>query len=299
MVQATDPIQENPAMPPIKDLLDVLLGAVLPALAVAAMVMAAVERLGDAKQAPAGAILGLIAGVALGWWLRNVLPFVPGDSAWNRLPWAGLIAFAIGRVAYLADVHSSDGWLLRGLTALGLAWWVVPEQARHELVWLAPALAAAIWANWMLLDLLATVPGSSSVAATIALSLLVAAVVLLQAGIARYMEAMLVVTAAFAGIAVVAYLRRLEIGAVVPAIAVALPGMLMMGQTQSSVTEIHWSAFALPALAPLMLAAALPFSHWPKIRVHYLRIGLVLVPLVAATILALQAGPPDFGQPEW
>lgn len=287
-------------MPPIHLLLDVIFIAILPALITAALVTTAVIWLGDVKQAPAGAALGLLAGAALGVWLRGVYPLTPpADIAWNRLPWAALIALCVGRVAYLADVHHHDGWLLRGAAALGIAWWVIPESNRDEIVWLAPALAAVIWANWMLLELAAASPGSSSVAAVVILSLFAAGGVLIHAGIGKFLDVTLVLAAALAGVLVVAFFFRTQIGAVLPALAVVLPTLLLTGQQTTAVTAIHWSVYALPALAPLTLAATLPCTHWPKARLHALRIVLVLIPVVMALILArVQGGPLDVGEPE-
>ena len=73
-----------------------------------------------------------------------------------------------------------------------------------------------------------------------------------------------------------------------------------MGQ-QETFSDVPWYTFALPALAPLLLAEALPLSHWQGTRLHVLRMLLMsllmLLPLAAAMYLALDAGPLDFGEP--
>lgn len=288
-------------MPPLKDLLEVLLGTVLPALAAAALVMAAVERLGDARQASSGAALGLVAGVAVGLWLRGVVPLTPpAELAWNRLPWAAGLALCVGRVARLLDSHAGDGWLLRAGASGAIAWWVVPASAQDLTPWLVPAFACAIWANWMLLDLCADQPASASVAVAAILAVVVAGGVLLFASIAKLMETSVVLASAFAGVVLVAQWRRVEFGGAVPALAVALPGLLVMGHQTTSVTAIHGFVYALPALAPLLLAVTFPFLDGPRGRLHVLRIAIVLVPLLVAMILVrLQAGPLDVGAPEW
>jgi hypothetical protein len=294
-------------MPPLDAVWDLLCYAILPAFATAAIVTAAIERIGGPKQARTGAALGLIAGVALGFWWRSTLPFVPGDSTWNRLAWAALIALCVDRVAHLTD----DGNLLRGAASFGIAWWVIPENVRTEIPWLTLAFAAAMWLNWMLLEMFAGRGGfqppntrrleaaATDVGVCVVLSLLVAGGVLVFAGIARHMEAAIVLAMAFAGVSVVAAWRQFDLRAAIPAIAVMLPGLLVMGNRESSVETIHWAAFALPAIAPLMLAASLPFQHWPRKRSIVLRIGLVLIPLIIAMILARQGGSLDFGEPDW
>lgn len=282
-------------MPPWDAVWDLLRTAIVPSFAAAAIVAAAVERIGGPKQARSGAALGLIAGVALGFYWRNILPFVPGDSAWNRLPWAALIALCVGCVAHRTD----DGWFPRGAASFGIAFWVIPDDVRADVPWLVVAYAALMWMNWMLLDILADESNNSSLGASMVLALLVAGGVLVFAGIARYMETAIVLAMALAGVALIAWWRQFDLGATVPAVAVLLPGLLLVGKQQTFVESIHWTAFALPALAPLCLAATLPIRDWPKARLSALRIALVLVPLMIAMALARQAGALDLGEPDW
>jgi hypothetical protein len=288
---------------------------VLPALTAAALVMAVVERLGGAKQAAAGAALALCVGAALGLFVRDAAPGMQkdslqatfaalgeaktlqtalaafgnalnlGQSTWSRLPWAILAALVVGRLAYLADVHSSDGWLVRGGAAIAIAWLLLPEADRHDFVWMVPALATTIALLWIILDRLAAQPGSSSVALGVVFSLLVAAQVMLHAGTTSLMDALVVVGFAFIGVALIAYRRGVEFGGAIPAVAVALPALLLMGQ-RTTYSKLPWIVFALPACAPLLLAVTLPFMHWPKVRLHMVRLVLVLAPLIAAAVLA-------------
>ena len=289
----------------------------LPALMAAALVMAAMARFGAPKQAPAGAALGLMVGAFLGLWLRDSASFVvagspavllsalpdvlilnPGDSNWNRLPWAILASLCVGRLAYLADVHSSDGWLLRGGAAVGIAWWIIPDSSRQEEVWLTPAFALVVWLEWVVLDHLSAQPGSSSVAVALTLSLLVAGGVLIHAGTARLMDAAIVLACAFLGVWLISFWHGIEFGGAMPAIAVALPALLLMGHQTQAEEKMHWSAFALAGCAPLVLAATLPFSRWPKLWLHVVRLALILIPLAIAGYLAHEAGPLDFGE-DW
>src|SRR6185312_15403965 len=99
-------------------------------------------------------------------------------------------------------------------------------------------------------------PGSSSVAACMILSLCAAGGVLIHAGIAKFLDVTIILTSAFAGVSLVAFFCRAQLGAALPVIAVVLPSLLLTGQ-QTVETPIHWSVFALPALAPLTLAATL------------------------------------------
>lgn len=299
--------------PPWSIVVPMLVYMVLPALTVSAGLMALVERLSGGKQAAAGAALGLMAGVVVGLISRDVLPLlidgkfelaftilpysltpIPGASTWNRLPWAILAALCVGRVAYLADVHNGDGWLLRGGVACAIAWALIPDETRDKYFWLAPALAAVILAELVILDRLAALPGSSSVAGAVVLSMLVAGGVLLHASSAKLMDVNIVFAVALTGILMTAYGRGVEVGGAMPGVAVTLPCLLLVGRLQVA-TEIHWTGFALPVVAPLLLAGTIPFSHWPKWRLHALRLVIVLIPLALALYLANDAGSLEMG----
>jgi hypothetical protein len=282
-------------MPPWDVVWDLLRHAIVPAFAVAAMVAAAVDRIGGPKQARTGAALGLIAGVALGFYWSNTLPFINGNSEWNRLPWAALIALCVGRAAHAAD----DRWFLQGAASFGLAWWVIPERIHADLPWLVVALAALIWSNWVLLELLAEQPDGAIVGVGAALAFLVAGGVLVFAGSAKFMEAAIILAMATAGVSAIGWRRRFAISAALPAVAVLLPGLLIMGNRETVVETIHWAAFVLPALAPLFLAVSIPISAWPKHRRIAFQFALFLVPLVIAMLLARQGGSLDFGEPDW
>jgi len=297
-------------MPPLDDearavLIAMLRWGVPPALVAAIVVMAVLEWLGGPKQAPAAAALGLIAGVVLGLWsysaaplfsteetspllagLRGALNLVNGDSSWNRMPWAVLAAVCTERLARALDTHTNDGWLLRGATAVGIAWWLIPEPAREEFVWLAPSFAAVVFLEWELLARLAAEPPDGSVLVCLALAFLTAGILLVNAGISRSMEASVMCASALVGIALVAWWRRADASGAIPAAALLLPGLLLMGQQETS-EPVPWSAFAAAALGPLMLAGAWPVRRWPAIPRHLVRLVLVLIPLIAAVLLAL------------
>jgi hypothetical protein len=288
-------------MPPWDAVWDLLRHIVLPAFAAAAIVSAVVGRIGGSNL---GTALGLIAGVALGFWLRNTLPLVPGDATWNRLPWAALAALVVERVVALVELDWSAAAIVRLAASFGLMFCIVPENVRVEHAWIAIAYGAAVWMHWTIQDAVLRKSenkpaGAISVGACLVLSFLVAGGVLLFAGIGRYMEAALVLAMAVAGVTVAAGWRQCDLRAVTPAVAVSLPGLLLVGNRETSVETIHWAAYALPALAPWLLVETIPLSHWPKTRLIAFRIALVLVPLIAAIMLARQGGSLDFGEPEW
>jgi hypothetical protein len=303
-------------MPPLGEVWDLLLWAVLPALVGAGVLTAALQLLGCAKQGPAAAALGLITGTVLGQWLRAASPMISvdspwpalsvlgyaltltgGESTWNRLPWAVLAALAVERLARCLDTRTEDGWFLRGAASIGIAWWVIPEAARDEYLWLAPAFAALVFTHWILLERLAAQPPDGSVLLCLALAFIAAGVVLLHARIARLMEASIVCAAALGGIGLVALWLRADASGAIPAAAVLLPGFLLMGTLETSVEELPWYVFALPALAPLLLAASWPLRRWEgfsgKLARLALMLILVLIPLAAACVVAHLKAPLD------
>ena len=281
-------------MPPVSMIVETLLSAVLPAFAVAAIVMVAVHVIGGPKRGEGAVVLGLLGGAGLGLWLNDGLAPIAGDSAWNRLPWAALAAVWLGRVARFPEINPSAGWLLRAATALAIAWLVVPAEARKDADWLAPAFAALVFALWFILEHVAAQASNGSVLICLAVVFFGAAGVIIHAGWASLMNAALVMAAAFAGIGLVAWLRRVDTGSAAAAAAVLLPGYLLMGQ-QQTISDVPWPAFALPALAPLLLAEALPFSRAKTNRTGRARfvfmLILVLVPLAIALYLAQKASP--------
>lgn len=282
-----------PELPPLNLLLDVLLFAVLPALVVAAGVTFAVGRLAGEKHGPFGAALGLAAGTALGFWLRDSLTWMPGDSSWNRLPWLALAGLWLARSARLADLTLIEGWLLRAALTAGCAWLVIPSATRAEFAWLMPAFALVVLAAWFVLELPAAQPPGGGVPFALSLSFFAASVLLIHAGSARLTDVATVLSAALAGVAAVAWWRGTDASSVAPAVALLLPGVLLTGQ-QETFSEVPWTAFALAAGAPLMLAPTFFLRDWKPIGIRLVQLGLALIPLGIAIFLAAQTGPLQF-----
>lgn len=290
-------------MPPLTDEMlaqarSLLLFGILPALGVAALLMAAIALLFRGKQPALAAALALIAGAGLGYWLRDTLRLTNDDSDWNRLPWAALGALWVGRVARFPELQPSAGWILRAATSIAIAWLVMPLPTRTEFTWLAPAFAATVLGLWALLERLSAEPPDGSVPFCVALAFVAAGAVLLHAGIGRSMEACIMLAAALTGIAIASWCCNADPGGAMPAVAVLLPGMLLMGQRESAVEELAWYIYVLPAFAPFLLAEMLPTSQWQTIRLRLARfllmLILILIPLATALYLAEAAAPLDF-----
>jgi hypothetical protein len=179
--------------------------------------------------------------------------------------------------------------------SVATAWMVIPPATRVEFDWLMPAFALIVFALWVVLGQLAANPPDGSVPFLLAVAFLAAGIVVIHAGSARIMNAAIVISSAFAGVAAVAWWRRADASGAIPAAAVMLPGLLLIAQ-QETFSEIPWYAFVIPAAAPLLLAEAWPMSQWQGFRLKLVRFLLmlltVLVPLAAAVYLASEAAGP-------
>lgn len=292
------------------NIVPILLHLALPALAMSAVVMAAVDWLGGSKHAGAGAALAIAAGSAFGLAFYAAAPFIEerprdigpiftamdgglslGQSSWSRLTWAVLAALLFGRIAS----PMTDGWLVRCGVAIPIAWAVIPEQDREEIAWIAPLLAAGIAALWIVLERSAQEPAGGSVAIAAVLALLTAAQIAgAHAHSARIMIALFALGFALAGLTIVALRRRIEFCGALPAVAVALPTLMLMAQRTTS-SKLPWIVFALPAIAPLLAGVTLPVPHWPRPVLIMIRMVLVLAALVLAAGLAWLDEPVHFG----
>jgi hypothetical protein len=258
--------------------------------------MAAVVLVCGSTRGPLGAALGLLAGAVPGLWWHDALKPIPGESPspWNWLPWGALAALWIGRIARMPEMQPMAGWFLRAATAITIAWVVIPSETRKEADWLAPAFAALMIALWAILERVAAELEDGSVPACLAVAFFTTGLVLIHANTKLLMDAAIVIGSALAGLAPIAWWRRADVSGAIPAVAVMLPGLLLMGH-QNVFTEIPWYGFALPALAPLLLAEALPLSQWQRPRLQLgrfaLMLVLILIPLGIALYLADKYAP--------
>ncbi len=310
-------------LPPPAMLADVLYFAVLPPLAVGAAVLAVLLWLGGLQRASAASALAFATATLVGlwvrtasssnWtvdlddphfekqsrflatlttlaiWLRDALTVMPGDSTWNRLGWGGLAVWCAGRVARHLDLL--DAWLIRTASVILAAWLIVPQ--RDESAWLMPALALLVLAEWAVLEAIASESAGGTIVLALALCFGAASLVLIHAGTARLTELATVLSSALLGVAIIASLRRVDAGGVAGMAAFLLPGTLLMGQQETD-SAVPWSAFALVAAAPLMLAFTWPLRSWPGVWLRIVQLTLVLLPLGIAAFLAARTGPLHF-----
>lgn len=212
---------------------------------------------------------------------------VPPSRYW--LPWMAFFSAAVGLLCRLPFVPSRAVLVIWTVTALFAARLLTPAFLRMDAPWLSWALGLVILLESAVLSELTRRWHDCTVAAGLAICFGAASMVLLQAHSARMMEMAMFFVPAFISIILVAWKLRGDIGGAVPAAAVFLPSVLLIGK-QETFSEVPMSAFLLSALAPLALApmvlpALLKLDGWKR---WLPAIVLPAIPAAIAVILAMQ-----------
>lgn len=326
-VAAAERTPEPPPMPlpPLKDVLDQLLHAVLPGAAGAALVVCAFRLFGRR----AGAV-GAAAAVAVGFaWGNVTLDLLGGEPpTWANtgrlIPWtpdadapgyawvarAGLVLVLVGLASrwlgLLAErtvppslwpVAAAVVWTPRAVAVVVVSAWLVQGKAAAGEEWAALRwhVAAAMLLAWVALDGVARAGSGPPAAAYAGAALLTAAAILLYSHNARFMELAVVLGSAMFGVAVAGWLpgpdaggRSPDAAGAIPAAVVFLPGLVLGTRPSMAAHDVPAVCFWLVALAP---AALLPLLLPPVARRAgwwgpALRAAAVLVPLAAAVAIA-------------
>src|SRR5207302_8324099 len=157
----------------------------------------------------------------------GALPLVPERTGWHWLPCVTLGVLLVELAARGPRVPAPAGWLLRALAAGHAAWLLVPAGLRDEKVWAVPAFAAAVFVEWAALELVARKQPHGTLPLAAGLACFGAAAVLIHAHVARFTDVATFLSASLVGVAAVAWWRRADVGAALPAMAVVLPGLLL------------------------------------------------------------------------
>lgn len=319
------------AIPPIAEVCDALVFAVLPAIGVTALVAALIPAFLGPRTKFIAAAIAFVAGVAaanvfrgcLVFRLESDLPLYAADlirSLWSAiagqraiiggtdsdpiyapragrywLPWASLLALAGGLLIHLAQRHPAVSYTTRILTSVLAARLIVPATLAIETPWLAWVVALVIYALWTLAECRSERIPNEVTSAAVGLASVGAAAILLHAHSARLTDVATLIAFASFGITAIAFLGRIDAAGAIPAMAVALPGVLVAGyhETFSAVPAI---AFLLPALAPLATAllSFMPERFVKGWRLWAIAALLVGAPTFAAVVLAARAEPLQF-----
>src|SRR5262245_8945668 len=227
---------------------------------------------------------------------------VPPTQYW--FPWLAGLALVIELSVRLFRLPAGAGWATRTALALFAARLLTPAHTRLASPWASWALGLAMILEWAVLVKLAERWKDGVVALGLACCFGAAAMVLLQAATARLSEMALFCFAALLGPALVSWKWSGDTGSVMGAVAVLLPGLMLVGQ-QETFVPIPWYSFALAGLAPIALAPLLlPFwsrrlDQQPGWKRCLLALGLLAIPATAAVILALLATGGGAADPGW
>jgi hypothetical protein len=243
-----------------------------------------------AVQASAWAML-VAFGVAN--YLRGPLPWLP-DRPFQAPaePWHWLVLLFVlfqhdGTFGSVGRTWRSWG---RRLAVCGLAAWVFVPQEAYAKLWPLAVFGALIFIGWVGSEALSQrVPGGT-VPLGLSFSLLGASFVVAHAHSARFADALAIPGAALFGIALVAFITRVDPSGAFAGVALVLPAVLLMSQ-QSTFSEISWYAFLLAAAPPVTigLLAIPPLSRLSGGWRFFLFWVLCLGPTIAAVTLAVRA----------
>lgn len=270
------------------------------------------------------------------WTEGRVLPWkqLTESKPWEWLPRAALVLLLVGLASrwlglvlaralpekrwWVANVFV---WCPRVAAVFAVCGWLVSDRWAAEHPWLPWALRAVVLLNWVVLDSVArTGPGllpttgiyderkepagewtgaGGQVTAYLAAILLAASVVSLYSYWGSPTEASTMLGAALFGVAVAVGVAKTDGSGAVPAGVVFVP-VVMLSCKMSTDTTVPVTAFWLLSLAPLALS---PFLI-PRLARHNgwktraARAVLILIPVVAAVVLAGQNAELSFGD-EW
>jgi hypothetical protein len=285
-----------PPLPPAKEVWDALLHAVLPAFLTATVVAAIVRLVGGKRLSILAGAAAMAVGCGVGSYTPGVFPLefdTPPSSKW--LLWVALAALVDGVLARVVGTPFIVRWRLRVIGAVAAALLLTPAELRL-IRWFMPAFAAVIVAEWAVVEELCRRQPGGWTPLCLSVAFLGAAPVELYTHIASFTDMASIFAAAAGGVALVAWLLRMDAGGIAGGAAVLLPGLLLAGKAESY-SDVPWDSFVLAALAPLALTLALlpPVARLPRVAGRLVQLLLVIVPIVVAVARAMQYETLDFG----
>jgi hypothetical protein len=277
-----------------------------PAAGAALVVFALVMLILGRKAALAAGSLAMVAGFAVANYRHTLFPWWPEGKGWHWLPLLFLLAQFDGLFARVPSVPLWGGWRLRLVIGFLTALIIVPHGLHRAWpvvvdIWPYPFAARAfpliafmlvVAFGWAGSEAVARQSAGGSVALGLSLSLFGASLVILHAHWASFAESITFPAAALLGIAIVAFIRKSDVGGALPGIALILPSMLLVTHDQMAGSHtIPWYAFVLAALPPLTigLLAIPPLSRTQGFVRWLLFWGLCMGPTLAAVLIAARA----------
>lgn len=215
---------------------------------------------------------------------------IPPARYW--LPWVAMLGGGVGLLYRMPRMPVFAVWMLRVATAMLISRLLVAPSVRSEISWLWPAVSAVLLLNAWVLDELGKEANSRWLSLGMVWMLFSAATVLIHAHTARMTDLATILAGCWIGVAVIAWWRPAApiTASGLPLTAVALPGLMLIGQ-QSTFSEVPLASFVLLACVPTALAPVLLFPTAKRSSWIYIATGwiLILVPTLLAIILAVRA----------
>jgi hypothetical protein len=287
-----------PALPPPALVWEAVREMLLPAMITSAVVLAVWLNVVGLRAASTGSALALVAGFAVTNAIRGALPFaLDKTNGLHRVLWAAVPPLLLGQLAQAPRMPVWFGLVLRAGGA-GLATWILaPPREIDSLpaAWLPWAFAGLVLASCLITEQSTYHSLGSDGVWCFVLTSFAAAVLLLHASFARGADAALMLGAALFGVVSVSSWLRADVRGAIPAAAVLVPGLLLVGKTDTF-SEVPLISYVLVAMAPVVLLPTLaPFlRRFAGIWLLSLRMMLVLSLVVPAVVLAIRAVPDAF-----
>jgi hypothetical protein len=282
-----------PPLPPNDLLIPALLRDVLAPLLLAACILFLCAVWRRQWLAQVGAVVALLAGLALGNWLRDMLPWLPEKQSWHWLLFVAVGLMLIGLLMRLHHLRLVDRWALCAAGSLAAAWLLMPREIETFPTWVVWIYALTLCVQWLALDALAKAAPGGAVPLGLAVLLFASGTILLYASSGLFCDIAIITAASLAGIARIAWLFRADVSAAAPGGLAVLTGLLFAGNFYLE-SKVPRTSFLLPALAPLGALLVLPLlllreSRWRSLAIQLLFLALMLVPATVAVVLAMRA----------
>jgi hypothetical protein len=211
--------------------------------------------------------------------IDGVLTASDGVPAWGR--WRLRLGLGLLAAVLLVPAGLHQAWPLE------YAKWPYPFKAW---AWPLAGFTLAVALGWAGSTKVARQWPGGWVALGLAAALFGASIVILHGHTAKFAEAITVPAAALVGIALVAFVAKVEVTGALPGICVMLPACLLIGATEAD-SEVPTYAFALAGLPPIAigLLALPPMARMSGVGKHLTFWLLCLGPTIAALALAMRA----------
>ena len=285
-------------VPPTSELMDSGLKVLGPAAGTALIVFAlGLVLFGKRRAVPAAAIATLASFAVANYGhlvsprsFKILYPYWPDVSGgrWHWVPLLFLLAQVDGVFLRSPGTPCWGAWRLRiGLGALS-ALVLLPNELRDKW-WAIPAFTATVAIGWHGACSASRNSPGGAVPLGLSSAIFGASMVIAHAHSGLHAEELSIPAATLFGLALVAFIARVDVSGAAAGPALLLPTILFVAQ-RSSFSEVPWHAFlyaALPFVA-IGLVAIPPICRWSGIVRWPLFWLLCMGPTVAAIILAVQ-----------